>query len=135
MKPRTLQEAIVYFSDPDNCLNFVVSKRWPDGVTCPTCGRKDVVFLANRRKWQCKSIHDHRQFSVKVGTIFQNSPISLDKWLPAMLLLCSCKNGVSSWEIHRAIKITQKSAWFMMHRIRLAFHRGTIEKMSGECEA
>jgi transposase-like protein len=135
MKPRTLQEAILYFSEPDNCLNFIVSQRWPDGVSCPTCGRKDVVFLANRRKWQCKSVHHHRQFSVKVGTIFEDSPIGLDKWLAAMWMVCNDKNGISSYEIHRALGITQKSAWFMAHRIRLALQNGGIMgKLQGHVE-
>ena len=133
--PKTLQQAIQHFSNPDVCIQFFVELRWPDGVTCPTCGSKEVSYISTRRIWKCKHKHDHQQFSIKVGTIFEDSPIGLDKWLAAMWLLCSCKNGVSSWEIHRAIKITQKSAWFMMHRIRLAFHRGTIEKMTGECEA
>src|SRR2546421_4627933 len=134
-KPKTMQEAIVHFSNPDNCLNFIVSKRWPNGVTCPTCGRKDVVFLANRRKWQCKSTHDHRQFSIKTGTIFEDSPITLDKWLVAVWLICNDKNGISSYEVHRGLGITQKTAWFMMHRIRLAFNDGGIfTKFSGECE-
>jgi transposase-like protein len=140
MKPQTLQDAILYFSDPDNCLNYMVNKRWPDGVvSCPTCGRKDVVFLANQRKWQCKSVHNKRQFSAKVGTIFEDSPIGLDKWLTAMWMLANCKNGVSSYEIARTIGVTQKSAWFMMHRIRLAMSskgRGKGSKIggSGACE-
>jgi transposase-like protein len=135
MKPRTLQEAILYFSEPDNCLNFIVAQRWPDGVSCPTCGRKDVVFLANRRKWQCKTVHHHRQFSVKVGTIFEDSPIGLDKWLAAMWMVCNDKNGISSYEIHRALGVTQKSAWFMAHRIRLALQNGGIMgKLQGHVE-
>ena len=134
--PKTLQEAIKYFADADNCLNYMVARRWPNGVECPTCGRTDVRFLANQRKWQCKSVHGRRQFSVKVGTIFEDSPLGLDKWLTAVWMIINCKNGVSSYEIHRAIGITQKSAWFMMHRIRLAMQTGSFEKkMSGEVEA
>ena len=129
--PKTLAEAIKYFSDQDNCLQYVVARRWPMGVTCPTCGRKDVVFLANQRKWQCKSVHSHRQFSVKVGTIFEDSPLGLDKWLPTVWLLTSCKNGVSSYEISRDLGVTQKTAWFMAHRIRLAMQSGTFVKMGG----
>ena len=120
-EPRTLQAAIKYFSEPANCLKYMVSKRWPDGVVkCPTCGRDDVSFLSNQNKWQCKSAHDHRQFSAKVGTIFEDSPIPLEKWLIAVWMLANCKNGVSSYEIARVIGVTQKSAWFMTHRIRLA---------------
>lgn len=120
MKPKTLQQAVQYFTDPQNCLDYMTSKRWPDGiVTCPTCGRKDVSFLASQNKWQCKSAHAKRQFSAKVGTIFEDSPIPLDKWLVVVWMLTNCKNGVSSYEIAKAIGVTQKSAWFMLHRIRL----------------
>jgi transposase-like protein len=119
--PKTLQQAIQYFSDPDNCVSYMVAQRWPDGVVvCPTCGRKDVTWLATQRKWQCKSKHEKRQFSPKTGTIFEDSPIGLDKWLMALWMIVNCKNGVSSYEIARSIGVTQKSAWFMMHRIRLA---------------
>jgi transposase-like protein len=129
--PKTLQEAIVYFSDPDRSLDYMANLRWADGVTCPTCGRKDVVFLKNQRKWQCKSVHPKRQFSAKIGTIFEDSPISLDKWLTAVWMICNCKNGVSSYELSRTIGVTQKSAWFMLHRIRLALKSGSILKMGG----
>ena len=119
--PQTLLEAIQYFSDPDNCIAYMVEQRWPDGVVvCPTCGRKDVSWLEKQKKWQCKSRHSKRQFSAKVGTIFEDSPIALEKWLMATWMLTNCKNGVSSYEIARAIGVTQKSAWFMLHRIRLA---------------
>jgi len=122
--PKTLQQAVLYFSDFDNCLKYMVSKRWPDGtVTCPTCGREDVSFLANQRKWQCKSAHVKRQFSAKVGTIFEDSPIPLEKWLVVVWMVCNCKNGVSSYEIAGTIGVTQKSAWFMLHRIRLMLQR------------
>jgi transposase-like protein len=131
-QPRTLQAAIQYFSDPDNCLKYMVSKRWPDGVVrCPVCDRDDVTFLAKQRKWQCKSAHHHRQFSAKVGTIFEDSPIPLEKWLVAVWMLCNCKNGVSSYEISRAIGVTQKSAWFMMHRIRVGMKLNPIGKLGG----
>jgi transposase-like protein len=121
-KPKTLQDAIVYFSDPDNALEYMVRKRWPDGkVACPKCGRQDPVFLQNQRKWQCKSVHKNRQFSAKVSTVFEDSPIPLDKWLIAVWMLSNCKNGASSYEIARTIGVTQKSAWFMLHRIRLGF--------------
>src|SRR6266851_8301297 len=119
--PKTLQEAILHFSNADNCIEFMMFHRWPDGVvTCPTCGRKDVSFLAKQKKWQCKSAHAKRQFSAKVGTIFEDSPLGLEKWLPAVWLITNAKNGVSSCEIARSLGVTQKTAWFMLHRIRLA---------------
>jgi transposase-like protein len=134
--PTTLQEAIVYFSDPDRSHALAVAFRWPDGrVTCPTCGREDVRFLASRRVWECKSKHGKRQFSAKVGTIFEDSPISFDKWFVAIWMLANCKNGVSSYEIHRAIHVTQKTGWFMLQRIRLAMQSKSFAKMSGEVEA
>ena len=132
-KPKTLQQAIVYFADADNCLNFMVKLRWPDGkVICPTCGREDVVFLQNQRKWQCKSVHTQRQFSAKVGTIFEDSALPLDKWLVAMWMIANCKNGVSSYEVARALGITQKSAWFMLHRIRLTMQTRSSVQLGGE---
>jgi len=134
-EPKTLQEAIVYFGDPDNCLNYLAAKRWPNGVVCPTCGTKDVIFLANQRRWKCRQAHTKPQFSVKVGTVMEDSPIGLDKWLLAMWQIVNCKNGISSYEVHRAIGITQKSAWFMDHRIRFALGIGTINKLSGQIEA
>ena len=132
-QPKTLQQAILYFSDPDNCLEYIKIRRWPNGVICPTCGRTDVSFLAKQRKWQCKSAHTQRQFSVKVGTIFEDSPLGLDKWLVAVWMITNCKNGVSSYEIHRAIHVTQKTAWFMLQRVRLAMQTGSFaKKMGGE---
>jgi transposase-like protein len=128
---KTLQDAVVYFSDADNALDYMANKLWPNGVTCPACGRKDVVFLKTQRKWQCKSVHPKRQFTAKVGTIFEDSPIPLEKWLPVMWMLSNCRNGVSSCEIARTIGVTQKSAWFMLHRIRLAMQQGSILKLGG----
>jgi len=120
-EPKTLIEAIRHFSDPEVCLDFVVRMRWPDGnVTCPTCGSQDVRFISTRRIWECKTKHAKRQFSVKVGTIFEDSPIALDKWLATIWLIANAKNGISSYEIARSIDVTQKTAWFMLHRIRLA---------------
>jgi transposase-like protein len=133
--PRTLQEAILYFADPDRCLKFMVEIRWPDGVKCPTCGSKEVYFLESRRVWKCKTKHAKQQFSAKVGTVFEDSPIGLDKWFTAVWMVANCKNGVSSYEIHRALGVTQKTAWFMDHRIRLAMQTGTFEKIAGEFEA
>src|SRR6267378_3666937 len=133
--PKTLQQAIIYFSNLDNCLNYLVARRWPNGVVCPTCGRTDVKFLANQRKWQCKSVHKQRQFSAKVGTIFEDSPLGLDKWLPAVWMVVNNKNGKSSYEMARDLGVTQKTAWFMEHRIRLAMQSGSfLKKMSGQVE-
>lgn len=128
---KTLRQAIIYFSNPDNCLHYMVARRWPDGVACPSCGRKDVVFLKNQGKWQCKSVHPKRQFTAKVGTIFEDSPIALEKWLLAVWMISNCRNGVSSYEIARTIGVTQKSAWFMLHRIRLTMQQGSLVKIGG----
>src|ERR1700676_658460 len=121
-EPKTLQEAVLFYADPDNCLNFLTERRpeWKDGVICPTCGSKNVAFLKSRRLWQCKTRHPKAQFSIKVGTIFEDPPIGLDKWLVAMWLIANCKNGISSWELHRALGVSQKAAWFMLQRLRLA---------------
>jgi transposase-like protein len=110
--------------------------RWPDGkITCPTCGSADVTLLATRRIWRCKTKHSLQQFSAKVGTIFEDSPIGFDKWFTAIWLIGNCKNGVSSCEIARDLGVTQKTGWFMMHRIRKAMQQGTFEKFAGEVEA
>jgi len=130
--PETLEQAIRYFTDPDNCLNYIVARRWPDGVNCPTCGSLNIRFLATRRLWECKSTHPRKQFSVKVGTIFEDSPLGLEKWLAAMWLLVNCKNGISSYEIASDLGISQKSAWHMMHRIRLAVQSGSLMKLGGD---
>ena len=133
--PKTLQEAIVFFANPDNALNFMIEIRWPDGViTCPRCGSDRHTFISTRRTWQCKDKACKKMFTVKLGTVMEDSPIGLDKWLAAMWMICNAKNGVSSYEIHRAIGITQKSAWFLLHRIRLAMQQGSFEKMSGQIE-
>jgi transposase-like protein len=128
-------EAIKYFSDPDICREFVADLRWPDGVTCPHCGAKDPYFLATVKIWKCRAKDCRKKFSVKVGTIFEDSPIGLDKWLAAIWVVVNAKNGISSYEIHRAIGVTQKTAWFLAHRIRLALDSGSIEKLTGEVEA
>ena len=133
-EPKTLQDAILYFADADNCLNYLVARRWPKGVICPRCGSDNVGFVASRRIWQCKTRHDHAQFTLKTGTIFEDSPISLDKWLLAMWMMANCKNGVSSYEIHRNIGVSQKSTWFMLQRIRLAMQGENGGKLSGEVE-
>ena len=133
-EPKTLIDAVRYFSDPDVCLDFMVSLRWPDGVVCPTCGSDEVRFISTRHLWQCKGKHPKRQFSIKVGTIFEDSPIGLDKWLSAIWMIANAKNGVSSYEMHRALGVTQKTAWFMLHRIRLAMQSESFDKMGGEVE-
>lgn len=132
MEPRTLQEAIIYFSKPENCREYLVARRWPDGVTCPRCGSKNVLFLEKYNRWHCREKHDAPQFTLKTGTIFEDSPIGLDKWLTAMWLVVNCKNGISSYEIARDLKVTQKSAWFMDHRIRLALQGKSTVKLGGD---
>jgi hypothetical protein len=134
--PKTLQQAIRYFSDPDTCLSFMVALRWPDGnVKCPLCGTEGARFLANQRRWECREKHPRRQFSIKVGTIFEDSPLTLETWLPAVWLITNAKNRISSYEIHRGLDVTQKTAWFMLHRIRLAMRTGTFNKLAGDVEA
>jgi transposase-like protein len=134
-EPNTLQEAIVYFSDPANCREYLVARRWPNGVTCPRCTSKDILFLEKYNRWHCRAKHPAPQFTLKTGTIMEDSPIGLDKWMSAMWQIVNCKNGISSYEVHRAIGITQKSAWFMDHRIRLALTMGSFNKLSGQIEA
>ncbi|MES2659637.1 MAG: IS1595 family transposase [Verrucomicrobiota bacterium] len=133
--PETLLEAVTYFAEGDNALNFVADLRWKQGPVCPCCGSHNVRFLESRKIWECRTKHAKRQFSVKVGTIFEDSPIKLDKWLCTMWMLANCKNGVSSYEISREIGVTQKTGWFMLQRIRLAMQTGSIEKMEGIVEA
>ena len=131
--PKTLLDAVRYFSDKDTCITFVAKLRWPRGVQCTKCHSKNASFLSTRRIWKCRECK--KQFSVKVGSIFEDSAIPLDKWLAAIWMIANCKNGVSSYEIHRAIGVTQKSAWFMLHRIRGAMQRRTLSKLSGQIEA
>lgn len=136
MEPTSLQETILYFDNPANCREYLVARRWSDGVECPRCGSKNVIFLEKYNRWHCRQKHKAPQFTLKTQTIFEDSPIGLDKWLCAMWMICNDKNGVSSWEIHRALKVTQKSAWFMMHRLRLGmkedFGHGPMNKIGGE---
>lgn len=127
-------EAIRTFSDPKTCLYVVAGAKWGSrGPVCPQCDSKRLSFLKTRLMWKC--LDCRKQFSVKVGTIFEDSPIGLDKWLCAMWLVANCKNGVSSYEIARDLKVTQTTAWFMLHRIRYAMHTGSINKMTGTVEA
>jgi transposase-like protein len=122
--PKSLLQAARYFADPDVCVDFVAFMRWPNGVQCPHCDGKRVSYLSSRRIWKCMGKDCHKQFSVKTFSVFEDSPIALDKWLTAVWLVVNCKNGISSYEIARDVKVTQKSAWFMLHRIRLALRDG-----------
>jgi transposase-like protein len=128
-EPNTLSEAIRYFADPDRALAFVVQLRWPSGISCPYCNADKVSFLSTRRIWKCLACR--KQFSVKVGTIFEDSPLGLDKWLPALWMLANAKNGISSYEVHRALGVTQKTAWFMLSRIRLAMRTKSFTVQMG----
>ncbi|MBA3426744.1 MAG: IS1595 family transposase [Rubrobacter sp.] len=134
-QPKTLLEAIRYFADLDVATEYFAKARWPEGPVCPKCGVLDEkhYYLKSRRVWKCRACK--KQFSVKVGTVMEDSPLGLDKWLPAMWLLVNCKNGISSYELAKDLGIQQKSAWFMLHRIRLAMQTGTFEKLSGQVEA
>src|ERR1700676_914301 len=133
--PNTLREAITYFADADRAHAFISKLRFPNGLACPRmgCGSANVGTIATRRMWQCKDCK--KQSSVKVGTIFEDSPLGLDKWLPVMWMLAGERNGVSSHELGRAIGVTQKTAWFMLHRIRLAMRERSLSPLSGEVEA
>jgi transposase-like protein len=130
--PTTLQEAIQFFADYENCRQFMIAVRWPDGkVRCPYCDSEKVTHLEKARLYRCYGDHPKQKFSLKIGTVFEDSPIPLEKWLPAVWLLVNCRNGVSSWELHRTLGVTQKSAWFMLHRIRLAMQSNSFKKFGG----
>jgi transposase-like protein len=130
--PKTLQEAIQLFADYENCRRFMIAVRWADGkVRCPYCGSEKLTYLEKARLYRCYGDHPKQKFSLKIGTVFEDSPIPLEKWLPAVWLLVNCRNGISSYEIHRALGVTQKSAWFIMHRIRLAMQSGSFSKLGG----
>jgi transposase-like protein len=134
-EPTTLQEAVLYFASAENCRNYLIPRRWSNGVTCPNCGGAIVTFQPKHNRWQCSNRHPRRQFTLKTGTIMEDSPIGLDKWLTAMWLIASNRNGISSWELHRALKITQKTAWFLLHRVRLAMQDElTGGSLSGQVE-
>lgn len=133
--PTTLQEAVIYFSDAKRCNDFIISVRWPDGkVRCPLCDSTHIVYLEKQNRWKCYGKHPKAQFSLKVGTIFEDSALGLDKWLVAVWLIVNCKNGISSYELARDLGVTQKSAWHMNHRIRLALQAGHFVKLSGAVE-
>src|ERR1017187_321951 len=134
-EPKSLQEAIIYFSNPDNCIDYLAVRRWPNGVICPTCGCDKASFSEKRRTWTCSKHHAKREFSIKVGSLCEDSAIGLDKWLTALWLLTTCKNGISSCEVARDLDVTQKTAWFMLHRIRLAMQDEFFgSKLNGEVE-
>jgi transposase-like protein len=136
MEPTTLQKAVVFFADPVNCREYLVARRWPKGATCPRCESKNVLFLEKYNRWHCREKHGAPQFTLKTGTVMEDSPIGLDKWLMAMWMVVNCKNGVSSYEIHRALGVTQKTAWFLDHRIRLMLGDDYASgKLGGEVEA
>lgn len=136
MEPKTLQEAILYFSDPVNCREYLVARRWPKGVTCPRCGSQNVLFLEKYNRWHCREKHQSPQFTLKAGTIMEDSPIGLDRWLTAIWMVVNCKNGISSYEIHRDLGVSQKTAWFLDHRIRLMLgDEYATGKLGGEVEA
>ena len=133
--PVTLQAAVEFFADEDRCIAYLVQTRWPDGkMACPICNRPDPRYLANQRRFECRGKHPRKQFSVKVGTIFEDSPLPLKSWLLAVWQITNCKNGISSYELGRALGVTQKSAWFMNHRIRLAMQGADGGKLGGEVE-
>ena len=132
-KPKTLQQAIRYFSNEQVCIDTVAALRWPNGPECPACGHREHYYLKTQKRWKCKDCH--KQFSVKLGTIFEDSPITLDKWLAALWMLVNCRNGVSSYEVGRTLGITQKSAWFVLHRLRLALQSGSLTNFGGPNKA
>jgi transposase-like protein len=133
--PETLLEAVKYYADFEHCKAVMIEARWPDGIVrCPACGSDHVRYMANTRRWKCYGKHPRPQFSLKVGTIFEDSPLGLDKWLVAVWLLADSKNGISSYELGRALGVTQKTAWFMLHRVRKAMQAGTFMKLDGEVE-
>jgi transposase-like protein len=127
--PKTLQAAIKHYSDEQICIDAVAKMRWPNGPECPACGHRDHYYLKTQKRWKCKECY--KQFTVKLGTVFEDSPISLTKWLPALWMLCNNRNGISSYELHRALGVSQKAAWFMLQRMRLAMQDGSIVKMGG----
>jgi transposase-like protein len=133
---KTLREAIIHFADFEDCKALMMKLRWPDGVVkCPHCGSEKVTWLAKNRVWKCYSKHPMPKFSLKTGTIFEDSPLGLEKWLPALWLVVNCKNGISSCETARDLGVTQKTAWFMNHRLRFALKDGGFGLLSGEVEA
>ncbi|HEV2233027.1 MAG TPA: IS1595 family transposase [Terriglobia bacterium] len=133
--PKTLLDAVKFFGEYENCQKFMVEARWPDGIIrCPNCNSERVTYMEKTRRWKCYGKHPRAQFTLKVGTIFEDSPIPLEKWLPTLWLIVNCKNGISSYEVARDLGVTQKTAWFMLHRLRLAMQTGQLMKLKGEVE-
>jgi transposase-like protein len=130
--PESLHEAVLYFGDPEKAHKWAVALRWPNGIECPRCGSKEHSFISTRRIWFCKGCK--KQFTVKVGSIFEDSPLGMNKWMLAIWLLVTCKNGISSYEVASHLDITQKSAWHLMHRVRKAVRSGSFAKFSGGCD-
>ena len=128
-QPKTLQQAIRHFSDEQVCIDTVAALRWPNGPVCPACGHKEHYYLKSQLRWKCKECY--KQFTVKLGTIFEDSPLPLSKWLIALWMLVNCKNGISSYEVARDLGVSQKAAWFMCHRLRLALQSGSFTKLGG----
>lgn len=134
-EPNTLLEAVRFYADPEVAFAAAVEFRFPKGVHCPKCGRTDVKFIKTRKMWECREDHPRKQFSVKIGTLMEDSPLSLDKWFVAMWAIANCKNGVSSYELAASLGIAQRSAWHLLHRIRLAMRvTGSTDLMAGEIE-
>src|ERR1700728_3046078 len=129
MKLDTLRDAILYFADPVRCREYMVANRWPNGVECPRCGSRNVLFLEKYNRWHCREKHTSPQFTLKTGTVMEDSAIGLEKWLPAFWLLANCKNGIKRYELHRALGVTQKSAWCMLQRIRMAMENTPSSKL------
>ncbi|HKM99834.1 MAG TPA: IS1595 family transposase [Candidatus Binataceae bacterium] len=127
VQPRTLHEALAYFGDEGRCVEFAAALRWPDGVRCPSCGSGEVMFLATRRIWKCRNAHPRQQFSVKAGTLFEDSPIGLDKWFAVIWMIANQAQAPTSYEVARELGVTQKTGWFILHRIRLAIESGSFE--------
>lgn len=133
--PKTLLDAVESFFDHENCHQTMVNQRWPDDVVkCPTCCSEHVTYRPSNRLWKCYAKHPRPKFSLKVGTLSEDLPLPLSKWLPVVWMIANCKNGISSYEVGRALGVTQKSAWFMLHRVGKAMHSGTFEKLDGEIE-
>jgi transposase-like protein len=128
--PKTLQAAIKHYSDEQVCIEAVARLRWPNGPECPACGHKEHYYLKTQKRWKCKECY--KQFTVKLGTVFEDSPVSLTKWLPALWMVCNCRNGISSYELARALGVSQKAGWFMLQRLRLAMQDGSLVKMGGK---
>jgi hypothetical protein len=133
--PRTLADAVRYFASPRRALAYATQLRWPDGVACPRCGSRDVAYLARRRLWKCRRAHRGRQFSIRAGTIFEDSPIPLGKWFIAIWIAANRADGVSTYELARVLGVTQKTAWLMLQRIRAALAAGTMMRAASEAPA